>query len=80
MGSTVVKLTCGQVYPGDHLLLECEYDTARRTAPTFGGLSTREEMCLVFVLYYPRAPLADCRSLPALHTLTSALGISGSQQ
>ena len=32
-------------------------------------------MCLVFVLYYPRSSLADCRSLPALHTLTQALGI-----
>ena len=28
---------------------------------TFGGLSTREEMCLGFILYYPRSPLADCR-------------------
>ena len=32
-------------------------------------------MCLVFVLYYPRAALADCRSLPALHSLTEAIGI-----
>ena len=63
------------VYPGDHLILECEYDTETRDTPTFGGLSTRDEMCLVFVLYYPRASLADCRSLPALHTLTQALGI-----
>ena len=63
------------VYPGDHLLLECEYETSTRSQPTFGGLSTRDEMCLVFVLYYPRAALADCRSLPALHTLTQAIGI-----
>ena len=63
------------VYPGDHLLLECDYETSSRPQPTFGGLSTRDEMCLVFVLYYPRAALADCRSLPALHTLTEAIGI-----
>jgi len=63
------------VYPGDELLLECDYETKARDAPTFGGLSTRDEMCLVFVLYYPRSSLADCRSLPALHTLTQALGI-----
>ena len=63
------------VYPGDQLIVECGYDTRSRDAPTFGGLSTRDEMCLVFVLYYPRSSLADCRSLPALHTLTSALGI-----
>lgn len=63
------------VYPGDHLVLECDYKTSTRDAPTFGGLSTRDEMCLVFILYYPRSSLADCRSLPALHTLTNALGI-----
>ena len=63
------------VYPGDHLLLECGYETSTRDSPTFGGLSTRDEMCLVFILYYPRAALADCRSLPALHTLTEAIGI-----
>ena len=63
------------VYPGDHLLLECDYETSTRDIPTFGGLSTRDEMCLVFILYYPRTSLADCRSLPALHTLTTALGI-----
>ena len=63
------------VYPGDHLMLECDYETSSRDGPTFGGLSTRDEMCLVFVLYYPRSSLADCRSLPALHSLTRALGI-----
>jgi len=63
------------VYPGDQLLLECDYETSTRDMPTFGGLSTRDEMCLVFILYYPRTALADCRSLPALHTLTTALGI-----
>ena len=63
------------VYPGDQLMLECDYDTASRGQPTFGGLSTRDEMCLAFVLYYPRTELADCRSLPALHSLTRALGI-----
>ena len=39
------------------------------------GLSTREEMCLGFMLYYPRQDLADCRSLPTLPTVMSALGI-----
>ena len=39
------------------------------------GLSTREEMCLGFMLYYPRQQLADCRSLPTLSTVMSALGI-----
>ena len=63
------------VFRGDHLMLECDYSTKSRDQPTFGGLSTREEMCLAFILYYPRSSLADCRSLPALNTVTSALGI-----
>jgi Copper type II ascorbate-dependent monooxygenase, C-terminal domain len=36
---------------------------------SFPGLSTRDEMCLGFILYYPRQRLADCRSLPALQTV-----------
>ena len=32
-------------------------------------------MCLAFVLYYPRSPLADCRSLPTLNAMLKALGI-----
>merc|ERR1719419_453381 len=35
-----------EVKPGDELLLECDYETSDRRKPTFGGLSTREEMCL----------------------------------
>ncbi len=65
----------GRVLPGDELLLECTYDTSSRQHPTFGGLSTREEMCLGFILYYPRSPLADCRSLPTLETAMKAFGI-----
>ena len=32
-------------------------------------------MCLGFILYYPRADLADCRSLPTLDTAMKAFGI-----
>lgn len=65
----------GHVLPGDELFVECDYDTSQRQQPTFGGLSTREEMCLGFMLYYPRQELADCRSLPSLSTFMSFLGI-----
>jgi len=65
----------GRVLPGDELFVECDYETKDRAKPTFGGLSTREEMCLGFMLYYPRQKLADCRSLPGLQTVLSALGI-----
>ena len=65
----------GKVLPGDELILECDYGTSTRKTPTFGGLSTREEMCLGFILYYPRSKLADCRSLPTLETAMKAFGI-----
>jgi len=28
-----------------------------------------------FIMYYPRVPLADCRSLPTLNTVMNAVGI-----
>ena len=65
----------GKILPGDELILECTYSTEKRQSATFGGLSTREEMCLGFILYYPRAKLADCRSLPTLNTAMAAFGI-----
>ncbi|KAK3762286.1 hypothetical protein RRG08_037936 [Elysia crispata] len=47
---------------GDSILMECEYDSTGRTGVTYGGLSTREEMCLSFVMYYPRIDLTVCES------------------
>ncbi len=67
------------VLPGDELLLECGYDTSDRSNLTFGGLSTREEMCLAFVLYYPRSELADCRSLPTPESVLAAFGVKAVQ-
>jgi hypothetical protein len=42
------------VLPGDMLRVDCIYDTTGRTAPTKMGLSTQDEMCLAYVLYYPK--------------------------
>ncbi|XP_070555179.1 DBH-like monooxygenase protein 1 homolog [Ptychodera flava] len=52
--------------PGDRLISECTYNTEDRTAVTFGGLSTQEEMCLNFVYYYPRIQLPICQSNPIM--------------
>ncbi|XP_054708790.1 DBH-like monooxygenase protein 1 homolog [Uloborus diversus] len=49
------------VKSGDHLIVECTYDSSGRNVTTFGGLGTSQEMCLAFVLYYPR--IARARSL-----------------
>jgi len=42
--------------PGDDLVHTCIYDTSKRQKLTYGGESTREEMCLNFVFYYPYVP------------------------
>lgn len=47
---------------GDSLLVECEFDSTGRTGVTYGGLSSREEMCLSFLMYYPRISLTSCQS------------------
>ncbi|CAL8068122.1 unnamed protein product [Orchesella dallaii] len=46
-----------KVLPGDHLVANCVYDTTLRNGSVVtGGYSTREEMCLAFLLYYTRIP------------------------
>lgn len=65
-----------RIAPGDHLIAECTYNSSGRTAITLGGLSSREETCLVMGLYYPRQKaLTACHSLPSLPTVLHSLGI-----
>ncbi|KAG7212297.1 hypothetical protein KM043_012624 [Ampulex compressa] len=64
-----------RIYPGDHLVAECTYSSESRQAITLGGLTTREETCLVSALYYPRIELSLCYSLPSLPTVLHSLGI-----
>lgn len=65
-----------KIYPGDHLITECTYNSSGRSAITLGGLTSREETCLVMGLYYPKQrSLAACHSLPSLPTVLHSLGI-----
>ena len=48
--------------PGDRMLVECEYDTTSRDGTVFGGLATKDEMCLAFIFVYPKPDLASCFS------------------
>nr|CAI5864751.1 unnamed protein product [Callosobruchus analis] len=65
-----------RVLPGDHLITQCTYNSSARRAITLGGLSSREETCLVLGFYYPRQKtLAACHSLPSLSTVLHSLGI-----
>jgi len=50
------------VKAGDSLITECVYNSMSRSGLTVGGLSSREEMCLSFLVYYPRVPLSRCMS------------------
>lgn len=44
--------------------------------PLAGGLTTREESCVVLTYYYPRQKrLTTCHSLPSLPTVLHSLGI-----
>ncbi|KAJ8300644.1 hypothetical protein KUTeg_022163, partial [Tegillarca granosa] len=52
------------ILPGDSIIVECTHDSTGRTTPTHGGLTTQDEMCLTFVLYYPRMDVDICNSSP----------------
>lgn len=64
-----------KVLPGDALVTECSYSTINRQKPTFGGYSTKQEMCLAFVLHYPKTELAGCYSMPPVKYFFETLGI-----
>ncbi|OXA42075.1 DBH-like monooxygenase protein 1 [Folsomia candida] len=61
--------------PGDELITECEYNTVGKNSPAFGGLGTRDEMCMAFVYYYPRIPLSECKTQLEFYSFLNPLGI-----
>ncbi|CAL4062052.1 unnamed protein product, partial [Meganyctiphanes norvegica] len=62
------------ILPGDTLMVECTYNSSSRQKPTFGGVTTLDEMCMAFLTYYPRQNFSRCESRP---TLKSAIGAFG---
>ncbi|XP_020625361.1 DBH-like monooxygenase protein 1 [Orbicella faveolata] len=50
------------VKPGDTIINVCIYNTEDRETATVGALATTDEMCLSFILYYPKVNVTDCRS------------------
>ncbi|XP_043238916.1 DBH-like monooxygenase protein 1 homolog [Amphibalanus amphitrite] len=66
-----------RVARGDQLTVECVYRSTERQNATLGGRATQEEMCVIFMLYYPAVQLAQCVSTPQKEPLLSALGVSG---
>ncbi|KAK9956423.1 hypothetical protein ABG768_014158 [Culter alburnus] len=68
------------ILPGDSLITECRYNTKGRMNMTWGGLSTRDEMCLSYLLYYPRVNLARCESLPEITGQLRFIGVKEIQE
>ncbi|XP_033726627.1 DBH-like monooxygenase protein 1 [Pecten maximus] len=58
------------IYPTDKLELNCVYDSSHRQNITQGGVSTQDEMCEAFILYYPRMHITSCESTPVYDTIT----------
>ena len=62
--------------PGDHLITECVYDSTSTESYTRGGLSVNNEMCMVFLHYFPATDLAHCVSKLPLKNILLAMGVT----
>ncbi|CAL8072117.1 unnamed protein product [Orchesella dallaii] len=52
-----------KILPGDHLTIECTYDSTWHNGTVVGGFSTRQEMCLAFIHYHNKIKeFQACRS------------------
>ncbi|XP_022247444.1 DBH-like monooxygenase protein 1 [Limulus polyphemus] len=65
------------ILPEDHLTVECVYDSTSRQTTTFGGFSTKDEMCLAFFFYYPKTNMSFCLSSPMSNLIAGLAGYSG---
>ncbi|XP_055979929.1 putative DBH-like monooxygenase protein 2 [Sorex fumeus] len=63
-----------EIKPGDELLVQCHYQTLDRDSLTFGGPSTINEMCLIFLFYYPRNNISSCMGYPDIIYVVHELG------
>ncbi|CAH1270459.1 MOXD1 [Branchiostoma lanceolatum] len=71
---TVPMEQATQILPGDSILMECTYDTTDRSDVTYGGLATQNEMCIAWLLYYPKMELSRCESWPMSYWYLYSLG------
>ncbi|XP_030043853.1 putative DBH-like monooxygenase protein 2 [Microcaecilia unicolor] len=63
---------------GDDIRTKCTYNTLSATKLVPGGLSTEEEMCLVFFFYYPKNSIATCESEANQTYVAEQLGVDPS--
>ncbi|CAL4133676.1 unnamed protein product, partial [Meganyctiphanes norvegica] len=64
-----------KVLPGDILMTECLYNSTDKSTATYGGLATQDEMCLSYLVYYPKTNLGGCLSSPSFGSIIYAMGI-----
>ncbi|XP_040217656.1 putative DBH-like monooxygenase protein 2 [Rana temporaria] len=67
------------VQMGDQIVVECSSSTPDREGVTFGGPSTTNEMCVVFLFYYPVVPIAACWSLLDIQHVVEVLELDESE-
>jgi hypothetical protein len=51
------------IRPGDEIETRCTYDSTGREGQTVGGVASRDEMCINFMMYYPRIRSERCGSI-----------------
>ncbi len=65
-----------RLLPRDHLMFECVYNTTGRDRITRGGFSSGNEMCVMFLHYYPAARMAHCSSRLTIKHVLLAMGVT----
>ncbi|OQV22795.1 DBH-like monooxygenase protein 1-like protein [Hypsibius exemplaris] len=68
-----------KVLPGDRIIVECNFTTQQETGPIYGGEGTTEEMCLVFLYYYPKIDLNTCGSRFKIKPYLKAIGLDSKE-
>lgn len=65
-----------KILPGDHISVECTYNTFKREQFTLGGDQADEEICQATLMYYPKQEqLVSCYSQSNIANLLKAIGI-----
>ncbi|OQV22803.1 DBH-like monooxygenase protein 1-like protein [Hypsibius exemplaris] len=62
--------------PGDRIVMECNYTSINDSNPVYGGEGSMEEMCLVFLDYYPKADLSTCGAMFNLPSYLDTIGLT----
>ncbi|CAK8671829.1 DBH-like monooxygenase protein 1 isoform X2 [Clavelina lepadiformis] len=60
---------------GDSMQVVCDCQSTGRNKITLGGLDTDREMCMAFILYYPKLPLNLCSTSPSFWPFLFNFGI-----